>query len=690
MSASSLSSTPIAAVDLPGAGEPAPEPRRDAEVELTVGELAAVTGTVLVAAVGTWSLALAQLAHHDGWAAVGLGLVTTVVVALVAHRLGPRVRVRFDRVEAALLVVVAVAGAFFFLPGFHYAWNDKDPGVYVLHGFAIAEGGDVYVDDEVVQAGIDPPFDNAGRFSGMWTDIDHPGQVTSQFFHFYSSLLATAHDLGGARALFNTNPLLGLGSVCLVVLAARRVAGTLVAGLVGALLVTSMIQVWQAKYPSSEIPAQFLLAGTMLAAVLAIQRRWAGGALVAGLLTGVGFLARPDGFLYILLGAGVAALAIAAGRVDRRVVAFLAGLAVTIPYGVWNAVVARPEYSASTDVPGGAELVGGTVAVVAGGFAVRASLQAARRRWPDAGWTDVGAVVQRWHRPLGAVVAVGFGVALLLFFFSPDIWGEQYHYNILSRREQRSFNELNMQWLTWFTTVRGMAVLWLGFCVVMLRRWRASLWLLAVPGAGLLLLYLYDARVSMRLMWWVRRFVPAVLPTMVVLIAIGLAFLLTRRWWAVRAVGAVLAVSLVVEYAQTSLPLRHHDEMGGSWDMAAGIADAAGDRQGVFLFPPYGRSTYSVSRNAPGAVWWLFDQAAARLPVGYGMPSIEQYRRAFPRRPVFLVIEGEALPDDLPAGRFRRARVVTGELHVWEELLDARPSREVVMPMGVTVWELVG
>ena len=51
----------------------------------------------------------------------------------------------------AVIAAIVVAGAFFFLPGFHYAYADKDPGVYVAHGFAIAREGDVEIDDLVVQ-----------------------------------------------------------------------------------------------------------------------------------------------------------------------------------------------------------------------------------------------------------------------------------------------------------------------------------------------------------------------------------------------------------------------------------------------------------------------------------------------------------------------------------------------------------
>jgi hypothetical protein len=659
------------------------------QIELTIGEAIALVGVTLVASVATWSLALAQLGKHDGWSAVGIGLVTTLALAGVACALGGRLRVRLEWAELAMLGAVLAVGAFFFFPGFHYAWNDKDPGVYVLHGFAIARDGDVYIDDEVVQHGITPAYDSSGRLPGLWTNADHPGQVTGQFYHLYSSLLATADDLGGARAVFNLNPLLALGSVGLIVLAARRAAGTLVAGLAGALLVTSMMQVWQARYPSTEIPAQLFLAGTLLGAILAIRCRWAGGAFVAGTLVGVGFLARPDGFLYVVLATSLVALAIAVDHADRRVTSFVVGLMLTFPYALWNAYVAREDYSSSSDVPGLAELLAALVAIVAAGYAGRAVLHAIRARRPAAALANPDRFIDRWYLPLGVIACIGMGTALLLLFFRPEIWGEHFKPSYFTGEIERSFDEINMKWLSWFVTVRGLAIMFIGFCVVMLRRWRASLWVLVVPGALLLPLYLYNARVSMRLMWWVRRFIPAVVPAVVLLIAIALAWALTRRSFVVKVGGAVAALSLIVEYTGMSLPLRDHDEMAGSWDISAAIASTAGDEEGVFLFPS-GTNLYSINRNAPGAVWLLFDQISARLPDGYDLAMVEQYQSAFPEQPVYVVTPGAALPEQLPTDRFTMANVVTGEVTVWKETRDYRPEEQEVFPMGVTVWQLIG
>jgi hypothetical protein len=237
--------------------------------------------------------------------------------------------------------------------------------------------------------------------------------------------------------------------------------------------------------------------------------------------------------------------------------------------------------------------------------------------------------------------------------------------------------------------MRGMAVMWLGMCVVAFQRWRASLLALVVPGGLLLFVYLYDALVSMRLMWWVRRLIPAVVPAIVIFMAVACAYALTRRLRIVQVAAAVVLATIVVEWTAMSLPLRDHDEMAGSWDMSAAIAALPGDEQGVFLFPP-GENIYSIERNAAGSVWLIFDQIAARIRQDFEVSDVEAYQGAFPDKPVFVVTPGEHLPARLPTDRFTRAGYVADELVIWEETRDHRPSEAVRIPMDVTIWLFEG
>ncbi|MGH9113200.1 MAG: hypothetical protein ACRDZN_13040, partial [Acidimicrobiales bacterium] len=388
---------------------------------LTVGELGGLVAVVAVAMVGTASLALAETGHHDGWLAIALGLAATCLLAGVAWRSDRRPVVSTDKAEIALVAAAGVAAAFFFLPGFPYASADKDPGIYVSHAFAIAREGDTAIPDAVLEQELDPNIVNGARFPGIWLDPDDPEVVTPQFYHLYPATLATADDVVGSPGVFHLTPVLAALSVCLLVLAVRRAANTVTALVFGALLVTSMIQVWQAKYPSTEVLAQLLLAGSLLGGVLAIEARWAGGAFCAGLLLGVGFLARPDGFLYVLLAAAVVGVAVAARRFDRRSVMLGAGLALTFPYAAVNAYDRAATYTDSNDVPGAATLVAAVALIVLSGFVARGLVGVVdSRRGPADREAPAGGVLLgrlgRWQVPIGALASVITGLGLVVLW----------------------------------------------------------------------------------------------------------------------------------------------------------------------------------------------------------------------------------------------------------------------------------
>jgi len=670
----------------------------DAHPVLTLGEAGGLVLAVAITLVATASLALAQLGRHHGLVAVVLGLAATSLVATAMWWSGPRPAVRVDRLELALVGLTAVAAAAFFLPGFSYASVDKDPGVYVAHAFAIARHGDVTIPAPVLEHGLDPMIGQTGMFPGFWIEADAPEAITPQFYHLYSSTLATAADLGGRGGVFNLTPLMGVASVCLLVVTARRAASTAASIVFGALLVTSMMQVWQARYPSTEVQAQLLLAGALLGGVLAVERRWAGGALAAGVLLGVGFLCRPDGFLYILLAAAVAAAAVAVGRADRRVALLGAGLALTFPYAAWNAYEVRTSYSDSNSVPGLALLLGACAALLLAGLAVRglATLLLDRggdplgrdgERTVDGGPDAPLCLLRRWRLPIGVLVSVGAGMVLVGLWHRERLLGTDYVFSHFEGKTIRSLDEINIKWLSWFLTMRGLVLMWLGVVVVALTRVKAALYLLVLPATVLLPVYLWDARISMRLMWWVRRFVPAVLPAVLLLIALAIAWALLHRFRPLRLLGALAALALVGGFVMQAWPLRGHDEMAGSWEAAEAVADFAGDDQGVFLYTA-SNDADDPMRNTPGAVWFIFDQVTSRLHPPYDIAEIDGYVDAFPDLPVFLVTGSSDLPPNLPADRFTRLGTVTQRLTMWRESQSEVPSEADVLEGDLVVWRV--
>ena len=639
--------------------------------------------TVGVALLGTVSLALAQLGHHDS----GLALVITAGLVGLGLAAARREHLHLARApkDLALVAAVGVLGLVMFFPGFPYAYADKDPGLYVAHSLAIARDGNVRLADPVLAAN-EPGvlFAPGARFPGVWTD-GSTDSVTPQFFHFFPALAATFVDLTDQRAAFHLNPLLATLSLAALVLAARRAFGRPTALITGALLAISMPEVWQAKYPSTEIVAQLLLGGAVLAGAIAVDRRSPTIAVAGGLLVGTGFLARPDGLLPVLIAAVLLGVLLAVDRFDRTVRWFATGLALSLPYAVWNAYHLRRAYTLTNNVPDLPLVALGVVGALVGGRLVRPVVTSARTRWAarahDGRPTD-------YRRAAGVVLAMGFAGLLLLFAGRSRLLGEAYT-NLLGPGPRRSYDEMNLRRLTWYLSWLMPPLAVLGLLVVGWRRVRPAAWIVLVPGLGMTPLYLWQAQISPRLMWWVRRYVPGVVPVLVLLMAIALAAGLTQRRWVIRGVAAALLVVLSAGYLHRSLPLRHHREMGGSYEAAASIASFSGHQQGLFLWQrPDGNDIFSTSRNVGAVVWLAFDQLSALLPADPGQAVVDAYEAHFPTHPVFVVSAGDQLPGSLDPRAYTRLGRVSRVLPLWEEQVVKLPQRATTIPIDVTIWQL--
>ena len=174
-------------------------------------------------------------------------------------------------------------------------------------------------------------------------------------------------------------------------------------------------------------------------------------------------------------------------------------------------------------------------------------------------------------------------------------------YFMYGARYARSFDEINLERLSWFFTWPGAADRLAGIGVIALRRrWSFPAWLVAVPTVGLLALYVWHARNSPYFMWVGRRFIPSVLPGMFVLIGLGAGGDLGWKFRGRLRLGVPVVVLLVafigsVQLSQ-SLPLRSHDEWGGSYGMNESVAAAVRRPAGHL---PVGTGDRTAARRPP-------------------------------------------------------------------------------------------
>ena len=653
-------------------------------------------GAVLLVALVAWaSLALATLGVHSGAASVLLGVAGTVAAGwLVRGRAAP------DRAGVLVALGVAAVAAALVFPGFSYGVADKDPGGYVSHAIAISRTGDVgFTDPVLATAGQDPTFpvqltSPGARFPGVWVYDAPTGRIVPQFYHLWPALLATANDLGGRAGLLAAVPVPAVLSALLMVALLRRVAGSLLgaraglfaAGAGGLLLATCSLQVWQSRFPTTEVLAQSLYLGALLGVVVALRTGSRPAAGLAGLLVGIGWLNRADGVLLVLLGAGAVAALVALRRADGRVLWAAGGLLVVAPHALRQAYDLALNYSRANAVPSPALLA----ALVGGCLAAAALLRA----------TPLHRLAHRLEGRrtqllLGGAVVLAMTGLLALGLLRPRLLGEAYlDYN---GRTIRSYDEQIVARLTWFVGLPSFFLALAGVAVATVRRWQAVAWVVLLPTLPLLVLYGATARNSTRLLWWSRRYVPTFLPGLLLLVALALGFAFAWRYRdrLVLRVPAVLALGgLLALFLSQSLPLRAHDEWAGSFAVSQRIADLAGDERGVYLWESDQGCCAGTTRLFATPVWLQHGELSALLPTAASSVApqalLDRYVERFAGSPVFVVGDGEDVPTGLAADGLERVLDLSTVLPMWEESDLERPDEAREIPVQVAVWRVRG
>jgi hypothetical protein len=668
----------------PGTGIPPSEPRPAVLYgsELLVGGLVVALGLLAWA-----SLALAHLGRYSVLAAFGVAVVGCGVILAIAWRARGRPRLTPDPAGLAMVAGLALVAGLLFFPGFPYGTGDKDPGLYVIHGIAIARTGSYALTDPALDKARVPSvslYSPGARFPGVWINDAAAQRIVPQFYHLWPALLASGFRLGGYTGLVNVAPFAALLGVLAVALLARRAFGLVAGSLAGLLLATNMLEVWQAKYQTNEGFAKVLITAALLGVVIAIRTGWRPAAGVAGLLLGLSYLARPDSVLLVLLAVGVGCVLLVLGRFDARAGWFAAGLAVTLPHGLLQAYWLARTYTLANHLPNLSRLAILAAVPVVLAVLIRLLLPGLGSRLS----VLIGdARVQRW---CGAAITAAVGLVIAIGLLRPRLFGAAYmNYN---GRIIHSFAEQTMRRLSWFFTLPGLALMWAGVGVLALRRWRAAAWTAVLPALLLLPLYALDPRNSSRMMWWGRRFVPIVLPGVMILIAITLAIGLVwagRQRWPARLAAGAAATFLLAVFLGQSLPLLGHHEMGGSFETTQRVARAAGDRQGVFLWERVGYLGAPMLFGSP--VWLQTGQISAMLPKPPTQGAyVRSYIRGFPGQPVFVITPGGARPRGYDGLEFTKVDHVAEQLPFWEESDIKRPSHPKRLRVNFSIWRVVG
>jgi hypothetical protein len=515
---------------------------------------------VLLSATTSISLVLAMGAVHR-YSFTRLLIADFAIAATLAAaarfnlRLGPQAR--RAGLTAAIPLALALIAAWRFLPPSEYIIGGKDPGVYVNEGIQIAQRGAIVATDPVI-ANV-PAFardlffpsdpDHARfaglRFMGFYVVDPDRGHVVGQFPHVYPASIAIGYGLDGLTGARRAVIFWGLMGVLSVYFFGARMFGRPAAAAAAALLVINVVQVWFARYPNADIVMQALLFAALLANARAHVDDDGFFAPVAGALLGLLLFLRIDAV--VALGAVIAGLALGYIAGQRMRWTFWVPLAAACALAAWYLLGPMREY-AHMPIVFMSHLPAWQYTAFAAATAALCALVAVARRSPAVSKHVVNSL------PLLMAVAV---IALALYgFFLRQPGGKLTDYDAHALRTFANF----------YFTVPALFAAVIGYALVA----RALFWrdpAFVVTLTAFSLFFFYKIRIVPDHFWMARRFVPVILPGLLLLVAAAALTGVRGRLLYTRAirgpVGIVFIALLAVQYARAAKPVAAHVEYEG-------------------------------------------------------------------------------------------------------------------------------
>ena len=538
---------PVSARAIPGAGVSAAPPAAEDTAWIERWFLRIALGISVAAWLG---LLLAELRRlHLG---LLLALLAVGAIALVAHS-------RFVRPArpaapapgvggkglVAFFAVTVIAGSLFF-PPYETVVSGSDATVYLNFSRKIAETGALVFDDPLLrelpveareylflnrQPG-DFGYGRYARFPGGFViaDIADP-EVSVGFSPLFPVLAALFNQAFPPRGALFVAPLFATLSIGGLFLVGARCGGLRAGLLAGLLAAVSLPQIWFAKYPVPEMVAQFFVVAGLLAVLAAFQddRPWLAAA--SGWFFGIASFAKIDllVLLPVALTAFVAWRLLARPEGGGRCMAFLLiafGLVLAhnlahyllYPSDYTRYVEQLVERSAVLDLlrSPGAVLLAVLAAAGLGLAAVRRGSSGGSRA---GGWALVGLLA---------------AYAVVYVTVTAGRWPD------------------TLVWLSWYLSwpVLGlclMGLLWLLWSGRAGRGDQGLSFLLILTGV-VSLHYLYDPLEPGEHIWSMRRFVPVVLPGMLVVVSMGAGRLVDWVYFEFRAVAATALAAVLVGF----------------------------------------------------------------------------------------------------------------------------------------------
>lgn len=445
-----------------------------------------------------------------------------------------------------LLIVLLLGSAIVYFRPHEYVLGGIDPGVYVNMAATAVRTGDFILTDEwtgileqhpEVTLRLQPSQWRTKylQFVGWYVDDTQPSTIIPQFFPFHAMLQAVGMAIGGLYVGLLVTPLWGVLGLAALFLLGRRLFNAQVGLLAALLLALTPTHIYFARYPTTE-PLTLLLVFTGLLAWQTLQDEknaaspaWG---VLGGAAFGAAFLTRIDlplvavllvGFLLLrwwqrTWHAGWTAAALTLGIVSAQ--AGFSALWLNWPY-MWNTYGSVFRMLSNSSLVVGVAGVTAVAALIIGVIMWRipwATLQ--QNKWVR--WLD--GPTSRWL--LAALVIL---LSLFAYFVRPVLQPPDTYETWLTGTEALMLDGENWVRLGWYITPLGLLLATLGLAHI-LRTSSFNRYALFLAVGGITILqYVYRIFNTAYHIYAMRRYVPIVLPMLMLYTAVALYTLSTHK-----------------------------------------------------------------------------------------------------------------------------------------------------------------
>jgi 4-amino-4-deoxy-L-arabinose transferase-like glycosyltransferase len=443
----------------------------------------------------------------------------------------------------ALIVILLLALALFFHPS-PWIFGGRDPGVYVNTGVNIANTGAIIT--------IDPFLGNMNnhtqnlfyqieknpavlrtikyqgiQFPGFYITNAQTGEVIPQFFHLWPVWIALFYSIFGLETALYITPVFALFSVLSIFLVGKHLYNTSAGLIAGLILIVNFAQIWYARYPTSEIFTMFIIFSGIFAFLIYIRNNSPFYSCLAAICFGELLLTRIDSVLIVIPSLVYIICTGILGKFRKDHLAYLISFFLLGIYAAVAALVISAPYTFDViKIFPSASIASGDTSLLFGFLGIVLLIIAIALIYLKSKYSIALHKISMFFNNIATkqrvVVFIQVSVALFLtvyviynYFIRPSGSIESDTYNLVK--------------LSWYTAgLVGISATVMGIIVLIGKKpVRGSIFFLSV--FGIFAVYqLLSSNISSDQPWWIRRYLPIVIPSMIICMGCCFAWLCSR------------------------------------------------------------------------------------------------------------------------------------------------------------------